>query len=157
MRSLQLPSRRALSYFFPSFFLPVGLLSAFGFFLYPFFRLCLPWWPSFLCEIDRLSVKSAPNHTDSVTAYYSWAQWQQLSLPWSRDNRITYDEVSSSIRPLKKQGFGELGGYPLWWKNSSDLLILLPSPYLNRSYNKFFLSSIFLSSCKPSPYLPRLD
>jgi hypothetical protein len=45
-------------------FFSVGRLSVFALCLYPFSRLYLPWYSSFLSEIDFLFVNCVPNYMD---------------------------------------------------------------------------------------------
>jgi hypothetical protein len=51
-------------------FWPVGWLFVFELYLYLFSRLCLPWYPSFLREIDYLFVKGSLNNTSFVTVCF---------------------------------------------------------------------------------------
>ena len=50
-------------------FFSVVRLSVFALCLYPFFRLYLPWYPSFLCEMDVLSVDGSLSHIDPVIEF----------------------------------------------------------------------------------------
>lgn len=60
---------RASAIFLFSFW-SVGWLSVFDFCLCLFFRLCLPWCTSFLCDILNFSVNGAPNLHDSMATYF---------------------------------------------------------------------------------------
>jgi hypothetical protein len=61
-------------------FFSVVRLSVFALCLCPFSRLYLPWYPSFLSEMDCLSVKGVPNYM---------YLWQRIFLVFQSEAQFT--------------------------------------------------------------------